>query len=153
MALADYQPERSTISHKDKPLISVRGLNFEDTTVLVRRHLPALQRLFEIYGSRKLLPKEGEAEPAIEDVLHQIESIIFDLLVSSPDTAAQMIVLASDEPGATEAAKRLSMPLQLKILFEIVRLTFEDVGGPLAFGAMVRRILSMELTDSPETKP
>lgn len=133
MSLSDYVQARSAIEYKGKTLVEVRGLGTEDVMILIAGHLGELQGLYAMLepGTRKLLPKAED-----------IERIIFDVITNAPGTAAKMIALASDEPNNDEAAKRLPMPLQMKILIEVVRLTFEDVGGPLAFAGMLDQALS-----------
>lgn len=140
MALADYEPERVTIEYKGKALASVRGLNFEDVTALIKTHLPALQAVYVDARLRKLLPND-----------RNIQGLILDLIIKFPETAAKAIEIASDEPGTADKARRLPLPLQMKLFIEIVRLTFEDVGGPLVFVAYVKNLIDQHfptLTDS-----
>lgn len=143
MALADYQPERVVIEYKGKALISVRGLSFEDTTVLARNHLTDLQTIFTMFqggGDSKLLLDQGD----------DVERLLFDVIVKAPGTVARAIALAADEPNGEADAARLPMPMQLKILIEIVRLTFEDVGGPLAFATMLSQIAGVPPPPPPD---
>lgn len=130
MALADYAPERSNIEYKGKPLATVRGLNLEDVTVLMRQHLDELRQVYSLVGANggKLLPGETEAT-------------ILKLISDAPALASKIIAIASDEPDQAEAARRLSMPLQMKILLEVARLTFEDIGGPLVFAGMMQAMV------------
>lgn len=132
MALNDYSPPRQTVEYKNKPLVSVRGLNVEDVSTLIRGYLADLKMIFDSLdgtSARKLL-----LEP------EQLDRLLFSLVTKVPNTAAKMIAMASDEPDNVEGALRLSAPLQIKILMEVVRLTFEDVGGPLAFAAMLKQV-------------
>lgn len=138
MALADYEPERVVIEHKGKPLISVRGLNFNDTSVLVRNHLADLRIILKAYRDQKSLPDDLD-----------IEALVMRLLTDAPILAARMIAIACDEPHGEHNAKQLSVSLQVHIISEIARLTFEDVGGPLAFVGLVARIVGVVLAPSP----
>jgi len=129
MPLADYQPERVRIDHRGKPLTEVRGLNLEDISVLVRSHLTELQVLYARFQNTAL---DTEA--------------LIQIISEAPGIAARVIALAADEPSqAVISARRLSMPLQIKILAEIIRLTFEDVGGPKAFVALVGQLAGVHL--------
>lgn len=139
MALADYEPERVVIEQKGKPLISVRGLNFNDTSVLIRNNLDDLRTILSAYRDRKSLPD------------FDINGMVVRLLTDMPLLAAKMIALASDEPNSEAAALRLPMPLQIDIISEIARLTFEDVGGPLAF--LGRLVQLAGLVPSPGLPP
>jgi hypothetical protein len=129
MALADYVVQRRDVSDfNGKVIATVRGLNFEDISRLVRNHLTELTMVFHSATTDgKLLPENID-----------MNSLMFSLVIKAPDTAGLMLALGCDEPDAIEKAKVLPAPLQLKILGEIANLTFEDVGGPLAFLAMVK---------------
>jgi hypothetical protein len=129
MALADYIVQKRGITYfTGKMIATVRGLNFEDISRLVRNHLTELTMVFNGAATNgKLLPEDLD-----------IHSLLFSLVVKAPDTAALMLTLGCDEPDEIEKAKLLPAPLQLKILGEIINLTFEDVGGPLAFLEMVK---------------
>lgn len=135
MALADYQPERFQVSYKGKPLAKVRGLSSRDLSVLVRANLPELMMLYDRYS--------GEGATVNDFMTSQ--SFLVRFLSEAPQIAVQLICMAADEGESEEAMSAvalMSMPLQVQILIEIVRMTFEDVGGPKAFAAMVR--LTME---------
>lgn len=131
MSLADYQPEREQIFHKGSLLVSVRGLSLDDLSVLVRGNLAELQ---QIYAALK--------QP---DQFSIDELMIMQLINQTPLLAAKIISLAADEPAALEAASRLTVPLQMTILIAVARLTFEDVGGPKAFVAMVGQLVGNPL--------
>jgi hypothetical protein len=133
MALADYQPEREQIFHKQSLLVSVRGLCLEDLSVLVRGNLAELQQLYAAIKQ----PDQYQ----IDDLL------IMKLINQAPLMAAKIIALAADEPAGEEAASRLTVPLQVNILSAIARLTFEDIGGPKAFVAMVGQLVGNSLPD------
>lgn len=140
MPLSDFEAVKTPIIYKGKILVEVRGLNLDDVTLLVRNHLADFQMLWKLYDpvNQKLLPNSADG----------IDQMIFGLLSNAPETAAKLIAIASDEPGETDKARRLPMPLQMKILIEVVKLTFEDVGGPLEFVGMLGRVLTAELPAS-----
>lgn len=130
MALADYEPEREQIDYKGRGFVTVRGLNPDDLSILVRAHLTEL-RVF--YASVR---STGE--------LSLDETMMVKMLTDAPGIAARIIAIASDEPDAADAARKLPMPFQLKILLAIARLTFEDVGGPLVFMAMLGEMVGVQ---------
>jgi len=135
MPLSDFVPDTKDVVYRGKTLVTVRGLHLGDVGVLMRRHIDDLRTLYRMFDpSGKLLPSEVD-----------IDGLLFSLITYAPETAAKMIALASDEPENTEQAKRLPAPLQLQILIEIVKLTFEDTGGPLEFGAMLRQTFLSQL--------
>lgn len=145
MALSDYVPAKRTVQHDGKTLVEVRGLNLEDSMILMRNHLPELCEAWDLWESqdRKLLPENQS----------QITGLIITLMIMFPDTAARMISMAADEgEDGVQHAKKLPLPLQVKIIAEIVEQTFEDVGGPLVFAAMMRLKFSPAKPPSP-TEP
>lgn len=132
MALSDFQPLTVDVKYKDKVLVTVRGLSLVDCTTLVRNHLPDLEMVYDKFGPTKSLPESGA----------DIEAVLFSLITTIPDTAARMICMAANEPDGMDSVSKMPLPLQIKIMLEIVRLTFEDVGGPLAFAATFRAALN-----------
>jgi hypothetical protein len=144
MALADYVVQRRDVLDSNGNLVAkVRGLNFEDISQLVRNHIDDLTAVFNSFSEGgKLLPESLD-----------INEMIFRLIIKAPDTAGKMLALGCDEPNEIEKAKTLPAPLQIKLLGEITALTFEDVGGPLEFLAMVRIAVTSQLqvSDAPES--
>ena len=135
MALADYVVQRrDVLDHNGKKVATVRGLNFEDISQLVRNHITDLT---QILGS---FSKDGKLLPETLDT----NALIFNLVVKTPGTAGRLIALGCDEPDETEKAKLLPAPLQVKLIGEIVALTFEDVGGPLEFLVLVRMAVEVQ---------
>lgn len=126
MALAEYTPERVEIKQGDRVICSVRGLGTDDVSVLVRAHLDALNELFAL--SQRVDNQFGST------------AFFMQVVTAAPQIAMDVIALAADEPGYPADARKLPMGLQIKILQEVVRLTFEDIGGPKA---VVGLVLSM----------
>lgn len=141
MALADYVVQKRDVKDfKGDVIATVRGLNFEDISRLVRNHLTELTLVFQTAATDgKLLPDELD-----------MGALILKLVLQAPDTAGLMLALGCDEPTEIEKAKLLPAPLQLKLLGEIANLTFEDVGGPLAFLEMVKIAVASQRMTSVE---
>ena len=135
MALADYVVQRRDVmDFNGKKIATVRGLNFEDISQLVRNHITALTQILNGFSEGgKLLPEALD-----------MNAMMFSLIVKAPDTAGKMLALGCDEPNEIEKAKLLPAPLQLKLLGEIAALTFEDVGGPLEFLVLVRMAMEAQ---------
>lgn len=127
MSLADFTPERVTIEHKGKALVQVRGLCLDDVSILVRAHLPILNKLYAMSQMGDMAAFGGD-------------KFVLDFLTLAPDVAFDVIALAADEPEYGSQARKLPAGLQLKILQEVMHLTLEDVGGPLALVAMIGRL-------------
>jgi hypothetical protein len=135
MSLADFTPERQTINYRNKPLMQVRGLSLDDVSVLLRQHLPELEKLYEVAG----VANGGVFARASQDAF--MLKIITDL----PDLAAKLISMAADEPAASKNAKLLPIPTQIVALQAIIRLTFEDIGGPKGFVALLENVMGRPL--------
>lgn len=130
MALLDYRPETAEIKFKNGSF-RVRGLSLEDVSTLIRTHLPDMEMLFDLYqGSTTDVFAKGNAD-----------RFILTLAKDAPALVANFISLASGEEGSADAARSLSLPLQVTALSEIGRLTFEDAGGPKNFFAALMNLL------------
>ncbi len=140
MALADFTPERVAIHYKGKALAEVRGLCLEDVSLLVRYHLNDLQRLVELMRGA-----DGDLFARLN-----MDGFLLKLISDAPVLTGNVIAVASDEPSNGEQARRLPLPVQIRILQEIVRLTFEDVGGPKAFVALVTEMIGKQLPKAEE---
>lgn len=140
MALADFNPETRDIEYRGKILATVRGLNGNDCALLVRGHLDDLQVVFRLVAGmsrdEKLLPSAPE-----------IENMVFRVVTELPNFTARVIALACGEPAEEDKAKLIPMPLQITIAIEVIKLTFEDVGGPLAFAGMIRGLALSALSE------
>lgn len=122
MGLADYRPETAAIVFKGGSF-NVKGLNLEDVSLLIRTHLPDMESLFDMY------------QQSTGDVFSNgaAERLILKLAKDAPALTANIIACASGEPDSVDAARSLSLPLQVQALTHIGRLTFEDAGGPKNF--------------------
>lgn len=126
MPLSDFTPERVKVEYKGRLLASVRGLCLDDLSLLVRGHLDTLRHLY----------RRSQGEGDMFTRLNQ-DGFLLRLLTEAPGIAVEVISLASDEPDSTAQVRMLPIPLQVKLLQTIIRLTFEDVGGPKAFVALI----------------
>lgn len=126
MSLADYQPERQIVFYKgDKPLAEVRGLNLEDVSFLVRTYQAQIDTFYSLHG--------GDLEAA------SIGTIATKGFLTQPELCYAIIAQGAGE--GIDHAKKLSAPLAIKVLGTVLSLTFEDVGGPLAFSGLVKAAL------------
>lgn len=130
MALADFTPERAEIKHNGSTVCSVRGLGTDDISVLVRAHLDTLNKLFEI------------AKTTDNDFGNT--AFFMQMVTVAPQIAIDIIALAADEPNYPPEVRQLPMGLQIKILQEVGRMTFEDIGGPKAIVGLVQTMLQSQ---------
>lgn len=122
MTLDEYQPETKDIvfkSRKDEVKFTVRGLNLDDFTHLVRLHLDDLQALRELYDRMKV------------DVYTRanMDKFVYAMLASAPGLAAEIISLAANDAEHADNYRKLPLPISVQALAEVVRLTLEEVGG------------------------
>lgn len=137
MSLDDYKPEVSTVK-LGKFSAKVRGISVSDLAVLVRRHLNELTIAYAYFTTLGTQEKLNLAD-------NTIESLIIKLLADAPDTAALAIAIACDEPQNADKVRMLPFPVQMRLAVEVIKLTFEDVGGPKAFLALVESLLPKQL--------
>lgn len=102
MSFNDYKPQQVTIETHAAP-ITLRGLNVEDVTGLIRRHGALIESWFE-----------GEIDP-----MHTI--------TAAPGLVADMIACAADCPDAVDKAAQMPIGLQARAISEIFKLTFTEI--------------------------
>lgn len=124
MPLAGYQPQREYLAVGES-LIPLRGLAIADLEVLMNFNLADLQI-------------------AVDALQSSSQGFVLGLRMirDTPDLVARIIALAADEPDAVENAKKLPFPLQVAALEKIGTLTFQDVGGPGNFTAVLSRMMT-----------
>jgi len=109
MALKDLVSMTKEVKVNDSVSFTVRGLSTEDLAVLVEAHGSDVDKLMEGGGLEGIIRK-------------------------SPSLVAEVIAIASDEPGSVDVAAKLPFGVQLAALKEIYDLTFpdEELVGKLA---------------------
>ena len=121
MNLADFVPvkEPVVIVKTESPLM-VRGLSLDDIAALLHQHIDDLDKLVGLYNQAV-----NGAEAAVV-----VSAMSVTLVRDAPFIAAKIIALACDEPGAEMRARQLPLSAQVRAITAILRLTFEDIGGP-----------------------
>ena len=132
MAIRAFEPERVTISYKDKPLMEVRGLNLVDITVLMKKMLPYIRQ------TMALIDDEEAALAAMADpnFLMRIASEVPEIAFAVVELAAEV---TSDEEKAT--LRKIPVGPLVDALTETVRMTVEDIGGPNVLAATVMQMI------------
>jgi hypothetical protein len=110
--------------------LEVRGLSFHDFTVLFSQYGSAVDKIFELI--------EGDSSAA-KDFAESIDVKAFgaDLIKKAPQLVATLIALAADIPDRATQTERIPLPVQIKLLEAIYRLTVEDTGGLTNFIQLV----------------
>jgi hypothetical protein len=121
MKLADYtiQRERIPLPGKPvngvKPFFEVRGLNLDDMTFLVQRHLGPITRALKLWQESR------------EDVLRtgNLSQFVMTLARDFPELGAEVISAAADELNdeATNKARQLPIATQIMALNAISKLS------------------------------
>lgn len=110
--------------------LEVRGLSFHDFTVLFSQYGDAVDKIFE------LIEGDSSTIKAFSDGI-DIKAFGADLLKRAPQLVATLIALATDMPDRATQMERIPLPVQIKLLEAIYRLTVEDTGGLTNFIQLV----------------
>lgn len=129
MSISDYTPPTATVEFKGGSF-DVRGLALDDVAQLVRNHLPDLDAMISLFQSTT-----NPDQAAAEMMHHAVK-----LMQEAPGLAANMIALAGDQPDEVDNVRRMPMPVQLRAIEAIGRLTFEEAGGPKNFFASLKNL-------------
>lgn len=138
MALTDIFTPEHKVEAGSGQSFTVRGLCFDDIVVIMQRDPAGLAVLL------------GEISAgAVPEVL--VEAHFPEIMAKVPGLPAQIIACASDDTSeaAVAIARRLPLPVQIDALLNIIRLTFEPVGGIKKFVAQVRNALETEGVNLP----
>ena len=118
MSLSQFKPLTKTVDVPGHGFsIEIRGLNFNDLTILIQNHRETIEKLFEDYN----------------DTEASAESLLSGLLTKSPRFCAEVIALACDEPESVGNAEKLPLNVQLDALITVGQMTFEEAGGVKKF--------------------
>lgn len=117
-------------SENKRNKIEVRGLSFEDFTVLFTTYGKATDDIF------KFIENVQTGETADFDA----KAFGADLIIKAPKAVASLIALAADMPDRATQVARMPLPVQVRALEAIYRMTIEEAGGLSDFLALVTRI-------------
>ena len=144
MPVPVYLAQTKAISIKGSAdALVVRGLAFEDVTLLIQQHLPEITAAVEQYRG------------SLTEVYSQrsMEGFLASLLTGFPKLTAHLIAHAADEPDAHETVAAYPMGVQLLALTAIAELTMEDAAGlsdpSPALGSAIRAVLGALNTAAP----
>jgi hypothetical protein len=130
MPLATYVAPREKVALGKNDSFTVRGLSTADVSKLLQNHRQDLEALFSVFEKSKELSTQS------------VEVVTMYVLEDMPSLAAELILIASDEPDASlDQVVLLPMPSQLDALGKIMKLTFEEAGGLKNFVAMILTLL------------
>jgi len=121
--------ERVEWGSNGKVGFDVRGLSVQDITILFTTHGASVDKIFSFI--------EGAHQG---DDGFDVKEFGADLIIKAPQVVAQMIALAADMPDQAVAA-RMPLPVQIRALEQIYKLTIEETGGLTDFLALVLRLI------------
>lgn len=146
MALADFSPDSVEVV-AGKATVRVRGFNLEDLSMLLRLHMEDMSKIVQLINLAKSVASVGADQQVMAEA-------IVRLTVEAPGVAANIIAIAADEDRAADLAARLPLVLQIRLLTEIGRMTFDDMGGPGNFWATLQKLIEgLGLRLTPEEAP
>lgn len=129
MGLGTFTPATETVALPDGEKFAVRGLSFEDFTILLRDHYASLEVLFDRYVSEAALAKvdQDAADGALG--LGDIRGVVLEALREAPALLGDVIARAADETENPHMARYLPMGVQIEAIQKIVELTLTQEGG------------------------
>lgn len=130
MALADFTPNRETVTLKQGVDISVRGLSLNDISQILHTHLNDLAGVLDIYEKSKgSLTQAG------------LFDFILQLVTDAPALVAHAIAIAADEPQFVDKAQLIGLQKQMELIQVIGRLTVEDFGEAKKLAAGLQAVV------------
>lgn len=110
--------------------LSVRGLSFQDFTLLFTQYGKPVDEIFKFI----------ERAQSGGTVDFDAKAFGADLISTAPQAVASLIALAADIPDRVTQVARMPLPVQIRCLEAIYKLTVEEAGGLNDFLALVVRI-------------
>jgi hypothetical protein len=146
MALSDYTVERREIKIKECSF-HVKGLSLDDFAQLIRHNLSDLEVVFDHFENAT----KGKMDLSESD----LEQLVVSLAEQVPGLAASLIAAASGETteAAVNAARSMPAPVQMKVLLDVVELTFDEVGGIKKAFEFVAGLMKKETPVIPQPTP
>src|SRR5690606_21816002 len=111
--------------------IEVRGLSFEDFTSLFSTYGKTTDDIFKFIENVQSGDKTSDFDA---------KAFGADLVVKAPKAVASLIALAADMPDRATQVARMPLPVQVRALEAIYRMTVEEAGGIHDFLSLVLRI-------------
>lgn len=124
--------ERVTWGKSVEHGLEVRGLSFQDFTQLFMQHGKALDKVLEFIEG-------GDAAQAMASTF-DVKAFGEGVITKAPQLVAQLIALAADMPDQATQVARMPLPVQMKLLQAIYRLTVEEAGGLADFLQLVLKL-------------
>lgn len=129
MPLSEYVQETETIK-LGKTTFTVHGLGAQDFASMMRVHADTMR---DLGVELTVMHKAGTLNAS---------SGILAMMSSAPIIVAHVIQLATGEHDVPlEHIMKIPAPTQIDALNKILRLTWEDVGGPKALAEIVRDLV------------
>lgn len=110
--------------------IALRGLSFDDFTKMFTQYGKTTDDIFQFLESVKSDDKSD----------FDAKAFGADLIAKAPKAVASLIALAADMPDREASVARMPLPVQIRALEVIYRLTIEEAGGLADFLDLVLRI-------------
>lgn len=138
MSLSQYKPETRTVVLSEASSVHLHGLGLVGISVLVREHFPDLDALIALF--------QRDESIAAGDM----KGIALSLTTHAPGLVANVIAIAADEPDQAPVVMTMPAPLQIKLLTDILELTFTEVGGIKKAWGMFADLLGMAKMMAPQ---
>lgn len=115
--LASYQTPRIDVPLGENQVVSLRGLDLDDFSVLLQAHLPSITKAAELFRASQ------------RDIYSSanLQSFVLTVAKDFPGLVSEVISIAADEPEAKDV--KMGLGFQLAALQAVVKLTLEEAGG------------------------
>lgn len=140
MAKIKYEAPTKQIPLPRGESMTVRGLGFEDISLLIADHVEEITEIVELWQSSKT------------DIFSQanLQTFVLTLVRHSPTLVAEVISRGADATDEIETVRKLPFAIQIAAMSEIGNMTMEDLGG-LGNLAAVAATVVKGLTDKGES--
>lgn len=129
MGLGNFTPATDTVALPNGETFAVRGLSFEDITVLLRDHYDALETLFDRYVSEAALDRVDREAADGQLGLGDVRSVVLEALTAAPALVGDVIARAADEVERPHIARLLPIGVQIEAVQKVIELTLSQEGG------------------------
>ena len=133
MSLGDFAVERRPITISDGVTFHVRAITPFDISIIMQNF--AGQMLEAFTRTRKTV---GTGRKISTD---EVQSLVMDLIQSTPDVVCAMADIAADEPEEMDKVRLLPLPVMTDALLTIYDLTFTSEESLKKFVAGILRVV------------
>lgn len=142
MSLADIKVVRESVSFRGGKF-EVRAFSLDDVTEIMRDDFAGINDVLSLYNEQ--VPENVAVSATMQFIVRMI--------ARAPDLAARIIATAADERDFVDAARALPIPVQVEAIQKVLKLTFDEWGGPKKFAENFQALGNLLTPQSPPQHP